>query len=114
MNQPQRKERNENAAITGLDFAAEDKFWRENFEREPYYQRDRTYEDYGPAYRTGYEGAGRYAGRRFDEVEPDLQREYELGRGTSSLTWENAKSAARAAWNRIERMLPGDSDRDGR
>lgn len=39
-------------------------------------------------------------------------------RGTSSLDWERAKHAARAAWNRlsesVERALPGDADRDGK
>ena len=75
---------------------------------------DHSYDDYAPAYRVGYEGAGRYAGRRFDEVETDLRRDYDSVRGSSKLSWEKAKSAARAAWDRIERAMPGDADGDGR
>jgi hypothetical protein len=103
-----------NANISGLDFAAEDKHWRDQYKRESYFSADHTYDDYAPAYRVGYEGAGRYAGRKFDEVETDLRRDYDSLRGTSKLNWEKAKSAARAAWDRIERAMPGDADGDGR
>ena len=103
-----------NASVTGLDFAAEDRHWREQYKRESYFSADHSYDDYAPAYRVGYEGAGRYAGRRFDEVETDLRRDYDSVRGSSKLSWEKAKSAARAAWDRIERAMPGDADGDGR
>jgi hypothetical protein len=35
-------------------------------------------------------------------------------KGQSRLSWEQAKSASRAAWDRVERAMPGDLDRDGR
>lgn len=104
----------QNANRTGLDFAAEDRHWRDQYKRESYFSADHSYDDYAPAYRVGYEGAGRYAGRRFDEVETDLRRDYDSVRGSSKLSWEKAKSAARAAWDRIERAMPGDADGDGR
>jgi hypothetical protein len=34
-------------------------------------------------------------------------------KGKSRLGWDRAKEATRDAWNRIERAIPGDSDRDG-
>ncbi len=45
---------------------------------------DYTYDDYAPAYRTGYEAAGRYHGenRRFDELEPELRANYERIKGS--------------------------------
>ena len=75
-----------------------------------------TYDDYAPAYRTGYEAAGRYhdQNRQFDELEPELRANYERIKGTSRLAWENAKDAVRAAWHRVERIMPGDFDNDGR
>ena len=103
-----------NAQHNGLDFAAEDKYWRDTYQREPYYSRDTTYDDYAPAYRVGWEGASRYGGKRFDDVEGDLRRDYDSARGKSSLGWEKAKAAARAAWDRVERAMPGDADHDGR
>jgi hypothetical protein len=91
-------------------------YWRDAFKREPYYTADYTYDDYAPAYRTGFEAAGQYHGqnRRFDGLESELRANYERNKGTSRLTWENAKDAVRAAWHRVERIMPGDFDNDGR
>jgi hypothetical protein len=93
-----------------------DMYWREAFSREPYYRADYTYDDYAPAYRTGYETAGRYLGqsRRFADVEPELRMTYERIKGKSRLAWDEAKDAVRAAWHRVERLVPGDFDNDGR
>jgi hypothetical protein len=75
-----------------------------------------TYEDYQPAYRTGYEGYTRYggSGKSYHEIEETLQRDYETNRGKSNLTWDKAKHATRDAWDRVERAVPGDIDKDGR
>jgi hypothetical protein len=49
-----------------------------------------------------------------DDVEPELRGDYQRLKGKSRLAWEDAKAAARAAWDRVERALPGDADDDGR
>ena len=97
-----------------VDPTLEDNYWREHYTHEPYSDHGLSYDDYGPAYRTGYEGRGRYPGRSFDDVQNDLQANYERTRGNSRLDWYQGKSAVRAAWDRVERALPGDSDRDGK
>ncbi len=104
------------AAGEAVNPSVEDIYWRQAHIREPYYRKDFTYDDYGPAYRTGYEGASRYVGqnKRFDEVEPNLRTDFERMKGKSRFAWEDAKQAARAAWDRVERALPGDVDEDGR
>ena len=77
-----------------------------------------TYDDYGPAYRYGVDSYGRFEGAAFEKAEPELMRDWQGVRGTSSLTWDNAKHATRDAWQRIsdavERAVPGDSDHDGK
>ncbi|MFN7142005.1 MAG: PRC-barrel domain-containing protein, partial [Limisphaerales bacterium] len=85
-----------------IDPTAEEAYWRENHAKQPF-ARDRKYDEYGPAYRTGYEGYPRYAktGKTFEQSEADLQRDYERNRGTSTLPWGDAREAARAAWHRI-------------
>ena len=98
----------------GINPTVEETYWRDQYSREPYYTAGRSYDDYSPAYRVGYEGRGKYDGRSFDEVEADLRRSYEASRGQSRLEWNDAKAATRAAWHRVERALPGDADRDGR
>jgi len=100
----------------GFNPSVHDIYWREQHNREPYYRKDFTYDDYAPAYRTGYATAGRYLGqgRRFDDLESELHANYERIKGQSRLAWQDAKEAARAAWHRVERLLPGDADGDGR
>ncbi len=97
-----------------IDPEVEDNYWRENHTTKPYGSGS-NYDDYGPAYRYGWESRGREtSNRRFDEVESKLGEKWEDNRGNSSLGWEKAKKASRDAWDRIERALPGDSDRDGK
>lgn len=98
----------------GLNPTTEDAYWRDNYTKEPYYVEGRTYDDYAPAYRTGYEGRTRYAGRSYSEIESDLERDYYANRGNGRLEWQDARDATRAAWHRVERPMPGDADLDGR
>ena len=102
------------AVAEKIDPTREDAYWRDNHSRESYYQKGMTYDDYQPAYRLGWESRGRYAGKRFDEVEKDLARDWDTNRGKSKLSWDHGKHAARAAWDRVERAMPGDFDKDGR
>lgn len=100
------------------DPALEDAYWRDNYSSRPYVTGDSSYDDYGPAYQHGVNSYSKHQGRSFDEVEPELGRDWSSARGKSSLEWENAKHASRDAWHRlsdsVERAVPGDSDRDGR
>ncbi len=85
-----------------IDPTAEEAYWSQNYESEPYYEKGYTFADYHPAYRTGWEGRTRYHGKTFDEVESDLQSDYERNRGKSRLDWDKNRMATRAAWNRFE------------
>ena len=82
----------------------ESAFWESNHRSASYYESDYDYTDYSPAYRTGYEGYGRYAasGRDFSDAESDLERDYSQNRGSSRLGWDKAKSATRDAWDRLK------------
>lgn len=82
----------------------EDAYWQGHFRNASYFQNDYEYSDYAPAYKTGYEGYGKYAesGRDYTAVEPELQRDYEQAKGGSRLEWEKAKSATRDAWERLK------------
>lgn len=106
------------AVAQAVDPTAEEAYWRDNYATRPYATVDAQYDDYGPAYRYGVDAFGRYPERPFDEIEPDLSRNWSQSRGQSSLEWDNARPATRDAWDRlsnaVERAIPGDSDRDGR
>ena len=100
-----------------IDPTVEDAYWRDNFSSRSYASGS-TYDDYRPAYEYGWNSYSKYPGRRFDEVESDLSRDWDRTRGQSSLTWDRAKHATKDAFQRVsdgvERAIPGDSDRDGK
>lgn len=100
-----------------IDPTVEEAYWRENFRLRPY-AGDRSFDDFGPAYTYGLRAWESHPGQAFDDLEPDLSRNWAASRGASSLEWTDARSAARDAWQRlsdtVERAVPGDSDRDGR
>ena len=85
-----------------IDPTVEEAHWAGRYESEPYYDKRYSFQDYQPGYRTGWEGRARHEGRSFDEVERDLQADYQRNRGKSRLEWENNRHAARAAWNRFD------------
>ena len=87
----------------------------ENTYREtPYYSSGREWNDYQPAYQYGYDTYGKYRGQRFEDVETQLERDWDTTKANSRLAWTEAKGAVRDGWHHIERALPGDLDRDGR
>jgi hypothetical protein len=90
------------------------KHFKERYQQAPYYQANREWNDYEPAYKYGYDTYGQYRGRDFDSVESDLERKWDQTRGESRLAWNEARAAVRDGWHHIERKLPGDADGDGR
>ncbi|MGI0485082.1 hypothetical protein ACN4EK_06570 [Pantanalinema rosaneae CENA516] len=89
------------AVAESIDPTVEDNYWRDNYVTRPYATPDRTYDDYQPAYRTGYEGYGRYSSRPYSEVEPELKQHYETNYGASKVQWNQAKYAVQDAWDRV-------------
>jgi uncharacterized protein YcfJ len=97
-----------------IDPTVEDAYWRTNFSKRPYVDLNTAYIIYQSAYRTGYEGRSRYSGKTFEEVEADLQRDYEKNRGANGLGWDKARLATRDAWNRLEKAQSSEANRASR
>jgi hypothetical protein len=85
-----------------VDPTVEETYWARQYQDEPYYDERYEFQDYHPAYRTGWEGRSKYGGRTYEEVERDLQADYERNRGKSRLDWESNRHAVRAGWDRLE------------
>lgn len=98
-------------AVNPTDY--EDHF-KNRYRDTAYYQSGREWNDYQPAYQYGYDTYGQYRGQRFEDVEPDLERNWTTARSDSRLEWNEARGAVRDGWHHIERAMPGDADRDGR
>ncbi len=89
------------AAGEAVNPTAEEAFWRDNYSKEPYYEKGRDFDDYGPAYRLGLSGRERYQDP-WDNVEPRLASEWQDHRARSSLDWQRASPASQAAWRRAD------------
>ena len=84
-----------------LDPMAEELYWREHHASEPYFDgANFTFEDYLPAWQTGWEGRAKYAGRSFEHAARELEQDFQWNRGKSRLLWEQAREAVRAAFAR--------------
>jgi uncharacterized protein (TIGR02271 family) len=61
-----------------------------------------SYDEYAPAYGYGSEVArsDKYRGRQWNDIEPELRRDWE-GRNTGASAWEKVKDAVRNAWEKI-------------
>ena len=90
------------------DIAAEEVYWRDEFYTRPYVPEGASYDDYGPAYRYGVECYPKHRGREFDDVETDLEREWDSARGSSRLTWNEARYAAKDSFERVRNALERD------
>ncbi len=92
------------SAAEQVNPTAEDEYWRENYTSRPYVESDKTYEDYQPAYKTGYESYGQYAesNSSFADVEPEIKNRYESTSKGAALPWDKAKPAVQDAWSRAQ------------
>jgi len=83
----------------GIDPEAEDAYWQKQYRHEPYYESEYAFDDYGPAYRLGWQ---RYSPHEsFESVEKAMSDEWAQGRGSSKLEWHHARDAAKAGWSRV-------------
>ena len=80
----------------------EDAYWTANYRNRPYASANpQEYSHYQPAYRYGYDAAGRYKGRTWDDVESDLSQSWNSYEHRGTSTWEQMKDAVRDAWDRV-------------
>jgi uncharacterized protein (TIGR02284 family) len=77
--------------------ASEADYWSAAYRDEPYYERGMGLQDYAPAYEIGWHGYHAYGGD-VDRADRVLANDWQLRRGVSALTWQEARPAARAAW----------------
>jgi hypothetical protein len=79
----------------------EDTYWQTNYRTRPYASGSTDYNRFRPGYRYGYESAGRYTGRNWNDVETDLSRGWSAYEHRGTSTWEQVKDAVRDAWDRV-------------
>lgn len=88
-------------AIGAVNPAVEDEYWRNNYQDEAYYKEQYGFEDYHPAYQLGYQGPLRFHST-FEDAAPQFNKEWEAVKGQSRLSWDHARMAIRAAWDKVD------------
>lgn len=81
-----------------IDAAQEQAYWSEHFHTRDYVGQGASFDDYGPAYGLGVDACSRHPGRPFDDLEAQLSTQWATSHGASSLSWPQARPAARDAW----------------
>ena len=94
-------------------YESTDRYYADRFasmDHDPKY----TYEtDYRPAYRYGTYARSAYSGREWDDsLDSDLARGWHKAKGTSRMSWDEAKASVKEAWHGLGRAMPGDPDND--
>lgn len=90
------------AAAESVNPTVEDAYWRDNYNTRSYARKDATYDTYQPAYKYGWESRLMHGGKKWTDVESDLERNWSSARGSSTLGWNDARPAARDAWDRLD------------
>jgi uncharacterized protein (TIGR02271 family) len=83
-----------------IDPTTEDAWLQEYFGARSDRRRGETHEDHRDAYRYGLAASDRYHDQRFEDVEPDLRSGWDHARGTSTMSWDEARGAVRDAFHR--------------
>lgn len=80
----------------------DDRWCRDHYEHPGHRLADRAFEDVRPAYVYGHMAAGNpdLAGRRFADVEGELERDWNAGLAARHGEWARARPYARAAYER--------------
>jgi hypothetical protein len=86
---------------TAINATRELAYWRENYRTRPYAEESIGFEEYEPAYRYGLASCAKYPGCRFGDIEPELSRDWNVSRGSSTLPWDRARCAVYDAWDRF-------------
>jgi hypothetical protein len=100
------------SAAEALNPTIEEEYWRENYRTRPYFKEGVDYSEYAPAYRYGWEAGVRedYRNRTFEEVEPNLQRDWEADRTRYPRPWSEMREATRDAYNRTRERFNSTDD----
>ncbi|HVI59576.1 MAG TPA: hypothetical protein VM619_12005 [Luteimonas sp.] len=72
--------------------------YQSTYRDAPYYSTGRSWRDYAPAYRYGHLARDEHPDERFEDVEPQLARDWLRRKADSRLLWTEARDAVRDAW----------------
>ena len=76
--------------------------FEKTYQSRPYYNQDRTWQDYAPAYQYGSRASAQYPDQRFDDIEDRLRHDWEETKLDTRLAWMEARDAVRDGWEYVK------------
>ena len=90
---------------------AEAAYWRERHGKQPYAKAG-SYEQFEHAYKTGYNSYLKHSGKKFEDIESEVAKDYEQAKPGSALPWDTVRPAASSVWDRLGGVIgPRDTSR---
>ena len=84
-----------------VDPTAEEAYWSDNYQDRPYVAEGHGYDTYQPYYEYGYTAASHNEGQKFEDVEPQLQKDYEKHYvPAGGEAWHKARHPVKDAYDR--------------
>ena len=83
-----------------IDPTVDYRWLEENFAGRSYVKKGEKFDHYVPAYRYGGQAETKFAGKPFEEIEPEIKPEWDNVRGESNMKWDRARHAVKDAYER--------------
>jgi hypothetical protein len=83
-----------------IDPTTDDTWLRDNFESRPYVQKGDNFEKYQPAYRYGGEAESRYGTDEFDNIEDELESDWDSRTEAAEMPWHHVREAVKDSYDR--------------
>lgn len=91
-----------NATTNSMNWDSQNSYWRDTYSTRPYYNSNRSYNVYEPAYRYGVDLYNKNPNTRYEDLnQSQIGSGWANARGNSDLGWADAQMAARDAYNRM-------------
>lgn len=85
-----------------MNWSTENEYWRGHYSSRPYYEKERGYSVYEPAYQYGFDAYNEYGGKRYEDLDDArLKAGWERAHANTGMSWEQARGASRDAYERL-------------
>ena len=92
-----------------VNSADEHAFWQQRFRDLAPYRDAADYERLAPAFEFGWQRRQEHRDMTFEAGEPDLQADWQSQAAAANLPWDLARHAVKAAWDRIDQAVGGET-----
>jgi hypothetical protein len=102
------------AGASSVNSAEEHAFWQQHFRDLAPYQAAADYDQIAPAFEFGWQRRQQHRDMTFETDEGALRADWQSQPAAQRLPWDMAREAVKAAWERIDQAVGGETKRSAR